>query len=684
MRRKLQLILPLILVAVFFIGLDTKWSGQMGAWAAGIAPESSFVAMGFLVLLAFAAVLLSLLHVLKVKKPQLWLMLGLFVTCQAWCVFNAWDCIAGKMGQGIDHPAFLFRLHEFFEVFPFAIGSYNPWWNGGTEHFIGVTSGAHNFGFIMSPFLLFMPLETAYSAALLFWLAVGFPWLSVIMFRRAGMRFEGALAAGLTMLAFTRAEYLFFWQSGNLGGMVAAMLAPSIVALGYRIAVQRRGTWLDIALLAIFAWLSCIWTPGVFTCGGMFIGWLLVYKRWTRKSATQMLVAGSIAVAMLLPWIWTTLFPAKGIVDYVTTEGSSRESFIQMLTVGFGQYFRRIREWHPLIMTFGIGGLFFLQGKYTRRWMAPVFTLLSIVTLLIGFRRTSQLDRVAIQMAAAMVFPAAVIAGRFCVRTWSRPKSACAYLDHIACCVVCAALAFGGRVAAEHFANRAGFKFWPANQAVYDYAEWIKNNVPEEGRLAFAGITDCKFEWGKPTYLPILSNREMMSDDYYGYPKGLTERNYPPKYYRNNTENYLFFSEAYGITHWAVTDSKNKSFFDANTNAFELVDYRMLQSTHVYTYHRIGTEGTTKAFLGSARVLAKENEIAIEPSEDSLNKDVVVRYNWRPGLRCKTKGAEIFPYKADKNITFIGIRPKGHSKVVIGYRPTWHKLQPNFDGTFHH
>ena len=54
----------------------------------------------------------------------------------------AWDVLVGVYPQGIDHPAFMFRVREFGEIFPFALGSYNPWWNAGTEHFIGVTSGA--------------------------------------------------------------------------------------------------------------------------------------------------------------------------------------------------------------------------------------------------------------------------------------------------------------------------------------------------------------------------------------------------------------------------------------------------------------------------------------------------------------------------------------------------------------
>lgn len=668
-----------VLLVIYFAGLPSSaWNNQMGPWAAGALP--AWMLLSIALPLAAALVLLPLRR-LRVSPYSAIVPLAVLICGQCICLRAAWPVAIGKMAQGIDHPAFLFRLREFFTAFP-ALGSYNPWWNAGTEHFIGVTSGAHGFAFLLSPFLLFAPLETAYSAALLFWMAVGFPWLTVFALRRAGLRLAAAAAGGLMMLAFTRAEFLFFWQSGNLGGMVAAMLAPSIAAIAYRIAVQRRGTWLDTALLAAMAWLSCIWTPGVFTCAGLFLGWLCFAKRWTRPSLAQMAVAGAATLLLLLPWLWTTFFPARGIVNYVAGgSGLPGESAPHMLAVGLGQLARRIREWHPLIAILGIGGTLFALRKPMRKWMAPLFVLLCAVTVAIGFKRTSQLDRVAIQLAAALVFPAAAVFSHI-VRAVGNARGPRKIMPALFLTVATAFLLLGSVIADLHYAGKSDFKLWPAQDPVYDFANWIHENVPAGGRLAFSGVTDCKFEWGKPTYLPVLSGREMMSDDYYGYPKGLTERNYPPKYYRKSDERFMRFSDAYGITHWVVTDSHGKTFFDGHPEFFELADYRTQQSTHIYTYRRVNQPEPTRCLIGKANVSAWENRIVVTP--DGRQDEIVIRYNWRPGLRCKTKGAEIHPYDVDGNIKFIAVRPGGNNSVVIGYRPTWHPLLPNFDGTFHH
>lgn len=673
MKRSALAIFSILPALAFPLFAGPAWNNQLGPWATG------FGCVEALLWLLAAVVAVAVLAAVGGRRAKAWSFAVMLVAFQTACVIAAWPFAAGKMAQGIDHPAFMFRLHEFFTAFP-ALGSYNPYWNGGTEHFIGVTSGAHNFGFLMAPFLLFMPLETAYSSALLFWMVIGFPWLTVAAFRRAGMRLEGALTGGLVMLAFDRAEYLFFWQSGNLGGMVAAMLAPVVVALSYCIAVQRRGTSVDVAALAIAAWLSCIWTPGVFTCGGIFLSWIWLRKRWTRKSVVQMLIAGGVAALLLSPWIWTTLFPARGIADYVATSSAPGETVPRMLLSGLSQFGKRALEWHPVILVLGVPAAFFALGGNIRKWTIPVFAVLFAITVSIGFKRTSQLDRVAIQMSCAMLFPAAIAAGRVFARVHRGGLKTPVWA--LSAAVIVSVLAVGGRVAVLHFGNSAGFKLWPAQEPVYSFADWIHDNVPPGGRFAFAGITDCKFEWGKPTYLPILSGREMMSDDYYGYPKGLTERNYPPKFYRRSDELFARFSDAYGITHWAVTDSRNKAFFDANTNLFELVDYRMQQSTHIYTYKRIGVPEPTRCLQGSAKVTARENRLEIEPADP--NEEIVLRYNWRPGLVCKTPGATIRPYSVDENLRFISVLPNGNEKIILGHRPTWHPLAPNFDGTFHH
>ena len=466
--------------------------------------------------------------------------------------------------------------------------------------------------------------------------------------------------------------------------MVTAGLTLPLTALGYRAAVLRRGGWRGALLLVPLAFLTCLWPPGCVTCAGFALGTLANARRLTRRSFARLAAAGALALLTLSPWIWTELFPARGIADYVAT-GTGREPLRQMAAAGLGQLGRRLLEWHPANLAFGLGGVLLpLASRRMRRWLLPALLLLFAAAAAVGWKRNSQFDRIAIQAAGVAALPAAIVCGRLLARAPRGGAARRAALVAAQACVL-ASLLFGTRVAAAHAGNRAGFKLWPAEPVVFAFAEWARQHVPPGGRLAFSGETDCKLDWGKGAYLPVLAGREMMSDDYYGYPKGLTERNYPPRHYRRSTEAFLHFSRLYGITHWAVTDPRTRRFCEEESGHFALVARFQMQSTDVRVYEITDADARapTRLLLGEGEVEAREDRLVVRPADPRADR-LVLRYNWRDSLRCRTPGAEIGPFAADDKLRFIEVRPHGAAEVVIGHRPSWKPLAPNFDGRYHH
>jgi hypothetical protein len=217
---------------------------------------------------------------------------GLLAGSQLAYARAAWSVLGGQIPWGFDHPSFMFRLHEFGEAFPFAIGGYNPWWNAGTEHFVGVTSGAHGFGVLVWPLLKFWDPHVFHGAALVFWFVFAFPWIGVAAVRAAGANRSGALCAGLLLGGVSRVAFIWMWHFGTVGAMTSAMLALPVAALGYRLAVLRRGGWGTALALALAAWLMCLWTPGVFMAAGLALGWLWNWREWT-WAANRRLVAAA-------------------------------------------------------------------------------------------------------------------------------------------------------------------------------------------------------------------------------------------------------------------------------------------------------------------------------------------------------------------------------------------------------
>ena len=246
-----------------------------------------------------------------------------------------------------------------------------------------------------------------------------------------------------------------------------------------------------------------------------------------------------------------------------------------------------------------------------------------------------------------------------------------------------ATLLSGIRVVRTHYSNRGQAPLRVFSAGMQDFVDWIRAEVPEEGRLGFVGRNVHFFGGGNIAYLPILTGREMMGDDYYGFPRGTIEYDYPPAAYRRNPRAFSFFGRAYGITHWVAAQPQAQAQLDAHPDRFERVR-EMPMSGRMFSIYRVRNPGRLSRFWeGDGRVEARENRLDVQVVDPAADR-VVIRYNWRAGLRCLTPGASIEPFAVDKHLQFIAIHPGGNACVSISYRPHAAPIQPNFDGTFHH
>lgn len=69
---------------------------------------------------------------------------------------------------------------------------------------------------------------------------------------------------------------------------------------------------------------------------------------------------------------------------------------------------------------------------------------------------------------------------------------------------------------------------------------------------------------------------------------------------------------------------------------------------------------------GSGSVQATFDRIDLDL--DTPQDRTVIKYNWTPGWQA-TPGATLFPYKAGRGITFIGVNPGTNRHVTLRYRP---------------
>ncbi|MBR1835810.1 MAG: hypothetical protein IJ783_00840, partial [Kiritimatiellae bacterium] len=248
--------------------------------------------------------------------------------------------------------------------------------------------------------------------------------------------------------------------------------------------------------------------------------------------------------------------------------------------------------------------------------------------------------------------------------------------------VVLAALIGGLRVAGVHAAGTGGFPVRTVSPAVLDFAGWIRENVPEDGRLAFMGTMENHLGGGTVACLPLMTGREMMGDDYYTFPRGMTEHGFPPVHFRASTERVVEFSRIYGITHWAAWHPRYIRFFEEEKELFEHVRSVQDRGPEIRVYALRDPPRGGRLLEGEGTVEVRENRIVVHPRDPRA--PLVLRYRWRRNLRSLTPGASIAPYDAGGGERLVAVDPGGNAVVEIGCRLPLRPLDPDPGGWLHH
>ena len=690
---------PLALAALLSTGLAKVFNKQIGMWAAaGTAdntlsplswpPAGSLAGDVFLATALFSLLFLAGGRWFRRALPGLLALL--LVAAQLSFFFAALPVLSRSIPWSVDFPSFLFRLHELREIFP-ALGAWNPWWNGGFEHYVGATSGIHGFALLSAPLLLAMEPARFLGPAVFAWVFVLYPWLAAFSLRLCGARWTAALSAALLMQALTRGMFCYFWQCGILGQMVTVGLTVPFAALGWRLSMLRRGSWRSAVALGALAFLTCLWTAGLVTCAAMAAGCLCNNARWTEKrTLRKLLLAGAVALVLLAPFLWVSLFPSRAVVDFagIAPRGVSRSAMVCDALVRTG---RRILEWHPVLTAFGLLGLPCLAGRIMRRWWLAGTAVLLTAAALCGFKPRGEFDRIAFEAAAFPAVPASIFAGRLFSRppvardgTW---RTAAVRLGGaVSRGLLLASLLAGLRVAGAHAAGEAGFGMRPAGPVVFRFADWVRKNVPEGGRIALAGWIHERIGGGRAAYLPVMTGREFFGGDYYAFPRGMVEFDCPPRAYRRREGGYLEYSRLYGITHWCALDLRAADGFKRKIGPGFVPVAKFHLEERTMTVFRVDepwAAAPTRFLEGEGTLDVRENRILVRPADPAAER-LVLRYNWREGLVCRTPGASIGPVAVDENLRFIAVRPGGAEEIEIGYGTHWSPMEPNFDGSFQH
>ncbi len=593
--------------------------------------------------------------------PRRWrsrLLLAALLAGQAACALALLRVTGGAAVYSDDHPSFLFRIAEFWRAFPW-FENYVPHWNAGVVNSVLVSSGTPGYAWMAAPLWWLLPPHQAHTAALILVQIVLAPWIVVLALRSLGLGRDGALAGGILALSAGRQFFVWMLHFGTVGAALSWAMAPAAFAFLHAAAVQGRVTRGTLIGLVASLFFMAQWTPTLLLTPVWAVLVLCAYRRWTPRRRLLPLAGAALLLALLLAHHLAAVLGGRELLSYTLDPAPARTPGVAALwsafqrAVGLG-----VVELHPLVSAFGLAGAWALPGKRLRRWAtASLLGLTLLFTLGPLLAPRLQLERLAIVAGSLAVVPAACNLRRLgqCRGPAATGLQAAAL----------ALLLLGLANTAGLYASRGFAPFTAMRPSLRQLAGWIRQHVPEDGRLLFAGPAVHAYGRGHVAYLPLLTGREMMACDYYGFPPGMVEMDYPPRRERERPGGLHGFMTLHGVSHVITYHRRYIEFLRSQPELFREADWIDSEEREGFAlFEVLGGDGRFLEGAGSVRADFNRWEIRFPapPPEQA-----VIAYNWHPRLRADPP-ATLFPHDTGRGATFIGIRPNGAREVRIRYR----------------
>lgn len=584
----------------------------------------------------------------------------LLVATQAACAVVLWRTTGGLAVYSDDHPSFLFRLAEFWGSFPWR-ENYVPYWNAGVVNSVLVSSGTTGYAWLAAPLWWLFPPHAVHTPALILVFVVLIPWITVWALRTVGLGRAGALAGGLLALSTDRNYHVWLLHFGTVGAALSWSMVPAAFAFLHAVAVQRRATPLAFLGLAFTMFFAAQWPPTLMVCAGFGVLALASVGRWWKTRAGGHLLGAGLLVGLLLAHSVVAVLGGKDLLGYTLGNAARPHGW----SVWLHQFHRcvglELPELHPVVFAFGVAGAVALPWKRLRRWTcAALLFLVVLATLGPTVAPRLQLERMAVAASCLAIVPAACWLRRvWNVRATGRAGIAATGLQ----AMTLALLILGATNAVRIYGSRGFAPFTGMRPSVRHLADWIHTNVPEDGRLLFAGLAVHAYGRGHVAYLPLLTGREMMACDYYGFPPGMVEMDYPPRAAKER--GVPEFLRLHGVTHVITYHDRYIDYFRSLPDQFREVAHIDSEEKEDFTlFHVLDSGGRFREGTGTVRAGFNRWEVSFP---DPPPETAVIAYNWHPRLHADPP-AELFPQDTGQGATFIGIRPHGATHVRIRYR----------------
>jgi hypothetical protein len=541
------------------------------------------------------------------------------------------EATQGQLLISDDHPAFLYRLVQLREHFPW-IPFYNPMWNGGVEAREFFPSGILNAFVLLLPLVAALDLTQWYNEAIAILFFVIHPACTALA--ASMLRIRAPLAPVIALFSsalWFRYQFIY----GTVGFLTSVALSPLLLALMIRAASEgARVSWTGVLGILIVTSLFLLWSPAVFIALPAALVLLpgLIRFGLTRKGAT--LIVGLLSIN--LPWVLMFMESSR-VSSFMTSPQSGEQAAIQYPSLGtlFEDARYAVRGAVPAIALLTIPGMLLLRSRHKRVFI--VFGV-TIATLFVAglfaapLKPRLELGRLMIVSLYLCAIPVAC-AVREAPRHGARRL---VYALGVGSVLITPAIAY------VFTANRTLEQYAAFSPELPGLVEAIKSHH-EGGRIAFSGYVQHELDGGHITPLPLFTGVPLYASRYQHDRWEHTDF-IPTQFRAYHDAGIEQFFDLFNITAIAVHDAEWRPWFSARPDY-----YTQVWAGSKFTLFR-RRFGPRSWFLQGDGEILDQQGAGVRLKLNTPH--AVIRFNWLPFLEVEGCGA-IAPEEVFEGITFI-------------------------------